>query len=175
MRVVGSSLAFRFEPHGPQLEKLTKIFKEAVKVAEEMNIKMAVENHFDFDSDELLALIEDVGSPYFGLTFNTGNFARLLDEPVKAMEKLGKYVFATHVKDVKITPNTPADEWFFFSSVPVGDGIINMPKIAKMLNELDYQGLLAVELDFTHPEFAGREDAAVEKSVKYLQKLVTEI
>lgn len=175
MRVVGSSLAFRFEPHGPQLEKLTKMFKEAVKVAEEMNIKMAVENHFDFDSDELLALIEDVGSPYFGLTFDTGNFTRLLDEPVKAMEKLGKYVFATHVKDVKITPNTPADEWFFFSSVPVGDGYINIPKIAKMLKKLDYQGLLAVELDFTHPEFAGQEDAAVEKSVKYLQKLVTEI
>ena len=175
MRVVGSSLAFRFEPHSPQLEKLTKMFKEAVKVAEEMNIKMAVENHFDFDSDELLALIEDVGSPYFGLTFDTGNFTRLLDEPVKAMEKLGKYVFATHVKDVKITPNTPADEWFFFSSVPVGDGYINIPKIAKMLNKLDYQGLLAVELDFTHPEFAGQEDAAVEKSVKYLQKLVTEI
>ena len=175
MRVVGSSLAFRFEPHGPQLEKLTKMFKEAVKVAEEMNIKMAVENHFDFDSDELLALIEDVGSPYFGLTFDTGNFTRLLDEPVKAMEKLGKYVFATHVKDVKITPNTPADEWFFFSSVPVGDGYINIPKIAKMLKKLDYQGLLAVELDFTHPEFAGQEDAAVEKSVKYLQKLVAEI
>ena len=175
MRVVGSSLAFRFEPHGPQLEKLTKMFKEAVKVAEEMNIKMAVENHFDFDSDEFLALIEEVGSPYFGLTFDTGNFTRLLGEPVKAMEKLGKYVFATHIKDVKITPNTPADEWFFFSSVPVGDGYINMPELVKMLNKLDYQGLLAIEFDFTHPEYAGQEDVAVEKSVKYLQKLVTEI
>ena len=175
MRVVGSSLAFRFEPHGPQLEKLTKMFKEAVKVAEELNIKMAVENHFDFDSDEFLALIEEVGSPYFGLTFDTGNFTRMLDEPVKAMEKLGKYVYATHIKDLKITPNTPADEWYFFSSVPVGDGYVNIPQLVKMLNDLNYQGLLAVELDFTHPEYAGQEDAAVEKSVKYLQKLVKEI
>ena len=175
MRVVGSSLAFRFDPHGPQLEKLTKMFKEAVKVAEEMNIKLAVENHFDFDSDEFLALIEEVGSPYFGLTFDTGNFTRLLDEPVKAMEKLGKYVYATHVKDLKITPNTPADEWFFFSSVPVGDGYVNIPELARMLEGLNYQGLLAVELDFAHPEYAGQEDAAVEKSVKYLQKLVSEI
>jgi len=175
MRVVGSSLAFRFEPHEPQLEKLTKMFKEAVKVAEELNIKMAVENHFDFDSDEFLALIEEVGSPFFGLTFDTGNFTRMLDEPVKAMEKLGKYVYATHIKDLKITPNTPADEWYFFSSVPVGDGYVNIPQLVKMLNDLNYQGLLAVELDFTHPEYAGQEDAAVEKSVKYLQKLVKEI
>jgi hypothetical protein len=44
-----------------------------------------------------------------------------------------------------------------------------------MLTDLNYQGLLAVELDFAHPEVAGQEDAAVEKSVKYLQKLVKEL
>ena len=175
MRVVGSSLAFRFEPHGPQLAKLTEMFKEAVKVAEEMEVKMAVENHFDFDSEEFLKLIEDVGSDYFGLTFDTGNFMRLLDEPVKAMEKLGKYVYATHIKDIKITPNTPADEWFFFSSVAVGDGYINMPQLARMLKDLDYRGLLAVELDFPHPDVGTAEDEAVKKSVKYLQNLVANI
>ncbi|MDA0193938.1 MAG: hypothetical protein O2887_06055 [Bacteroidetes bacterium] len=31
MRVVGSSLMFRFEPHQPQLEKLSEMFKTAVK------------------------------------------------------------------------------------------------------------------------------------------------
>jgi sugar phosphate isomerase/epimerase len=59
--------------------------------------------------------------------------------------------------------------------VPIGDGYVNIPQLVKMLNDLNYQGLLAVELDFTHPEYAGQEDAAVEKSVKYLQKLVKEI
>ena len=119
-------------------------------------------------------MIKDVGSPYFGLIFDTVNFTRLLDEPVKALEKLGKYVYATHIKDLKFTPNTPADKWFFFSSVPVGDGYINMPKLVKMLEDLNYEGLLAVELDFVHPEVAGQEDIAVEESVKYLQKLITE-
>ncbi|MEE9599583.1 MAG: sugar phosphate isomerase/epimerase family protein [Anaerolineales bacterium] len=173
MRTVGSSLAFRFEPHGPQLKKLTEMFKEAVKVAEELDVKLAVENHFDYDSDEFLALFEEVDSDYFGLTFDTGNFMRLLDEPVKAMEKLGKYVFATHIKDIKITSGAAADEWFFFSSVAVGDGYINMPELAKLLKALNYTGLLAVELDFPHPDVGTNEDAAVEKSVKYLQNLVT--
>ena len=173
MRVVGSSLAFRFEPHGPQLSKLTEMFKEAVIVAEDLGVKLAVENHFDFDAVEFLKLIEDVGSDYFGLTFDTGNFMRLLDEPVKAMEKLGKYVYATHIKDIKITPNTAADEWYFFSSVAAGDGYINLPDLAKMLVDLNYTGLLAVELDFPHPDVGSGEDAAVEKSVKYLQKLVS--
>ena len=171
MRVVGSSLAFRFEPHGPQLEKLTEMFKKAVKVAEEKGVKLAVENHFDFDSDEFLKLIEDVDSPYFGLTFDTGNFTRLLDEPVKAMEKLGKYVYATHIKDIKITPGVAADQWFFFTSVAVGDGIIDMKTIAKQLKDLNYPGLLAIELDFPHPTVTS-EDEAVKKSVSYLKEVI---
>ncbi|MEJ2447551.1 MAG: sugar phosphate isomerase/epimerase [Anaerolineales bacterium] len=175
MRTVGSSLAFRFEPHEPQLRKLTEMFKEAVKVAEDLDVKLAVENHFDFDSDEYLRLIEDVGSDYFGLTFDTGNFMRLLDEPVKAMEKLGKYVYATHIKDIKINKGVAADEWFFFSAVAVGDGYINIPEMAKMLVDLDYSVLLAVEMVYPHPEVGTNEDAAVEKSVKYLQNLVSSL
>lgn len=173
MRTVGSSLLFRFEPHGPQLEKLAEMFKKAVKVAEDLDIKLAVENHLDYGYDEYVALLEEVDSEYLGLTFDTGNFMRLLDEPVKGMEKLGKYVYATHIKDLKITPGAAADEWFFFSSVAVGDGYVNVPELAKMLQDLDYPGLLAVELDFAHPDVGTNEDAAVEKSVKYLQNLVT--
>jgi sugar phosphate isomerase/epimerase len=172
MRTVGSSLAFRHLPHEPQLKKLTEMFKEAVKVAEDLDVMLAVENHFDYDSDEFLKLFDDVGSDHFGLTFDTGNFMRLLDEPVKAMEKLGKYVHATHIKDIKIARGVAADEWYFFSSVAVGDGYINMPELARMLKDLDYQGLLAVELDFPHPDVGTNEDAAVQKSIKYLKDLV---
>ena len=175
MRTVGSSLLFRFEPHGPQLEKLAEMFKKAVKVAEELDIKLAVENHLDYGYDEYLALLEEVDSEYLGLTFDTGNFIRLLDEPIKGMEKLGKHVYATHIKDLKITPGAAADEWFFFSSVAVGDGYVNVPELAKMLQDLDYPGLLAVELDFAHPDVGTNEDAAVEKSVKYLQNLVANL
>lgn len=174
MRVVGSSLAFRFDPHGPQLEKLTKMFKEAAKVAEEHDIKLANENHFDFDSDEFLGLIEAVDSPYFGLTFDTGNFFRMLDEPVKAMEKLGKYTYATHIKDLRITPNTATDEWFFFSSVVAGEGHVNVKQLAKMLQDINYQGMLAFEADYLNPDYED-EDAVVAQSVKYLKQLVSDI
>ena len=39
MRVVGSSLMFRHEPHGPQIKALVKMFKKAVKVAKEYDVK----------------------------------------------------------------------------------------------------------------------------------------
>jgi sugar phosphate isomerase/epimerase len=56
MRVVGSSLMFRFEPHAPQIKRLTKMFSKAVKIAEKNGVKLAVENHLDFTSDEMLTL-----------------------------------------------------------------------------------------------------------------------
>ena len=60
MRVVGSSLMFRHQPHEPQLERLTRMFSDAIKVAEQYNIRLAVENHIDFTAEEMLRLTTGV-------------------------------------------------------------------------------------------------------------------
>jgi sugar phosphate isomerase/epimerase len=175
MRVVGSSLMFRFEPHQPQLEKLTRMFSEAVKVAEQHDIKLAMENHIDYNSDEMLSLIEAVNSPYFGINFDTGNFMRVLDDPVQGMEKLAKYVYATHVKDLKIQKGVPVNEWYFFSSTPVGDGVVDNQRLAQILKDNNYQGFLAVEIDFLHPDYKNDEDAAVAQSIKELKRIAANV
>lgn len=175
MRVVGSSLMFRFEPHGPQLEKLTNMFSNAVKVAEQYGIKMAVENHIDYNSDEILGLIQNVNSPNFGINFDTGNFMRVLDDPVQGMEKLAKYVFATHIKDLKPRKGVPVNEWYFFSCTPVGDGLVDNQKLAQILKDNNYEGFLAVEIDFLHPDYNNDEDAAVAQSIKELKRIAANV
>jgi sugar phosphate isomerase/epimerase len=171
MRVVGSSLMFRNQPHGPQIERLAGMFREAVKVAEEYGIRMAVENHIDFTADEMLSLLTAVDSPWLGINFDTGNFLRLLDDPIKAMVKLAPCVYATHIKDLKVQKGVAADEWYFFSSTPVGDGLVDNRKLVQLLAAAGYTGLLAVEIDFLHPDYGGDEDAAVARSVAELKRL----
>jgi sugar phosphate isomerase/epimerase len=171
MRVTGASLQFRKEPHAPMLEKLTRQFDQAVKVAAQADVKLADENHIDFSSDEMLSLIKAVNSPYFGINFDTGNFMRVLDDPVKGMEKLAKYTFATHLKDLKINREAAVDDWFFFSTTPVGDGLVNNLKLAQLLKAANYQGFLAVEIDFLHPDYKEDEDKAVAQSVKELKRI----
>ncbi len=175
MRVVGSSLMFRHEPHGPQIEALTKMFKKAVPVAEDMQIKMAVENHIDFTADEILQLIENVDSDYFGINFDTGNFLRLLDDPIAGMEKLAPYTYATHVKDLMPDKTAKPTDWHFFAGVPVGMGLIDNEKLAQLLNNAGYEGFLAVEIDHPHADWAGREDEAVELSVKRLKEIASSL
>ena len=175
MRVVGSSFTWRKEPHGPQIQALIEQFKRAVPLAEQAGVKMAVENHIDFTGDEMVEMIEAVGSPNFGINFDTGNFLRLLDDPIKGMQKLAKYTFATHIKDLKINPDAAPDDWYFFSSAPVGDGLIDNVALARMLKDAGYEGFLAVETDFLHPGYGDDEHAAVRQSVEALRGIVQEI
>ena len=171
MRVVGSSLTFRNDPHQPQIERLANMFKEAVKIAEDHDIKMAIENHIDFNSDEFVQLVENVGSPYLGLNFDTGNFMRLLDDPIKGMEKLAEYTYATHVKDLRVQRGVAPDEWFFFSSTPVGEGYVDVQKLAQLLKDTGYEGFLAAEIDFLHPDYNNDEHAAIRQSVQELKRI----
>lgn len=172
MRVVGSSLMFRFESHEAQIERLSRMFSTAAKEVEKRGIMMAVENHIDFNSDEILRILSNVGSPNMGINFDTGNFVRVLDDPVKAMEKLVKHVFATHIKDLRIQKGVPVNEWFFFSCTPVGDGgIVDNQKIGQLLEDNGFEGFMAVEIDFLHPDFKADEDKAVARSIKELKRI----
>ncbi|RDC65846.1 sugar phosphate isomerase/epimerase family protein [Adhaeribacter pallidiroseus] len=171
MRVVGSSLLFRFEPHDPQLEKLSRMFTEATQMAARYDIKLAVENHIDYNSDEILQLVTNVNLPNFGVNFDSGNFLRVLDDPIQAMEKLAPHVFATHIKDLKPVKGVPVNEWYFFSCVPTGEGLIQNEKLAEILKKHNYQGFLAVEIDFLHPDYTNREVEVVQQSVRALKEI----
>jgi len=171
MRVVGSSLMFRFEDHGPQIEKLSRMFTNAMKVADTYGIKMADENHIDYNADEMLELIHNVNHPNFGINFDTGNFLRVLDDPIQGMEKLAKFTFSTHVKDLKINPQAAVNDWYFFSCTPVGDGLVDNQKLAQLLKNANYEGFLAMEIDTLHPDYNDDEDSAVAQSVKELKKI----
>ena len=171
MRVVGSSLMFRFEDHRPQIEKLSRMFTNAMKVADTHGIKLADENHIDYSADEMLEIIHNVNHPNFGINFDTGNFLRVLDDPIKGMEKLARYTFATHVKDLKINPQAAVNDWYFFSCTPVGDGLVDNQKLAQLLKDANFEGFLAMEIDTLHPDYNDDEDSAVAQSVKELKKI----
>ena len=170
LRIVGSSLMFRDEPHGPQIEKLSAILKESVKKAEDLGIRMAIENHIDFTADEILEILDRVDSDFLGVNFDTGNCLRVFEDPVVAAGKLASRTYATHVKDIDPSHGSPSD-WTFWPSAAAGHGIIDMPGVVKALGDGGYQGMLCVEIDFLKDP-AGDEVEAVEKAVPYLQDLL---
>ena len=171
MRVVGSSLMFRFQPHEPQLHILAAWFREAAEIAERKNVRLAVENHIDYNSDEIKWLIDEVASEFFGVNLDTANFLRVMDDPVEATRKLAPHVFATHVKDLRPVKEVGVREWYYFSSVAAGTGLIRVNEIAQILKDTGYQGFLAFETDMPHPDYQEREEAMIEESIRYLKQV----
>ena len=84
-------------------------------------------------------------------------------------------VYATHIKDLKPQRGVAADEWYFFSSAPVGDGLVDNQRLVHLLAVAGFDGILAVEIDFLHPDYSADEDAAVAKSVGELRRLVDSV
>jgi sugar phosphate isomerase/epimerase len=173
MRIVGSSLRFRDEAHGPQLERLSVMLKEGVRGAEDQNIILAIENHIDFTASEILTLIDQVGSKSFGVNFDTGNALRLFEDPVEEARLLAPFIHATHIKDVSPRRGGSPREWNFWESVPVGKGVVDVAGVMKVLKDQNYQGTLCVEVDCLRPEW--EEDQAVEMSIDYLRGLRCEV
>jgi sugar phosphate isomerase/epimerase len=173
MRIVGSNHRLRDTPKARQLEQLCRRLEGAVKTAEAEGVQLAIENHIDFSDDELLDLVRKVGSAYLGITFDSGNFVRMLVDPVRAAEKLGRHVLATHIKDLRPEKGRPVDAWNFFACTPLGEGVIDNLSIARHLVRAGFDGFLAVEIDYLHRDFGEGEDDAVARSVRELRRIAT--
>lgn len=171
MRIVASSWRFRHESHKDQVDKVSEILKPIADIAASYDIKMALENHIDFTSDEVLEILNGVGSKHLGVNFDTGNALRMLEDPIEATRKLAPYTLSTHIKDIGIGKGSPQNRDFWLS-VPLGKGVIDIPEVVSILKSVGYNGLLNVEVDVLRWDWPD-EDVAVEESVKYLKGIVS--
>jgi sugar phosphate isomerase/epimerase len=170
MRIVGGSRRSRPKLWSVHRRQLGRMVRELLNVAEEHGVVLAMENHIDLLADEMVELLASIDSPWLGVCLDTGNNLRLFEDPVLVAEKLAPFTRATHLKDLTAYRGDPRD-FRFWPSVPLGDGIIDLESILGFLRKARYQGLLAIEIDYLHPEL-GEEDRAVARSVRYLRSLV---
>lgn len=173
MRIVASSLTFRNQPHEPQIEAIVRMLQQSVKIAEDNGVVLAIENHIDYTSEEILQMLERVGSEALKVNFDTGNTLRMMEDPVAAARRLAPCTVATHAKDLDACRHVPPEQWYFFSSVPVGSGLIDVFGVVRELKQAGYRGVLAVESD--HHKDNQDEDRLVAESVAYLKNLLAEM
>lgn len=117
------------------------------KLVAEYDIAIAIHNHgpkhrYDKISD-VEAIVKD-RHPKIGACVDTGHYLRSDEEPVEAIERLGKRVFGVHLKDVKtIEKDGQRSKQFKI----LGEGDLNVLGCLKALKKLDYQQCLAIEYE----------------------------
>ncbi|MHC4398194.1 MAG: sugar phosphate isomerase/epimerase family protein [Planctomycetota bacterium] len=150
LRCVAGNLFTRDEGHdmAALADQAVVTLREASKAAEDMGLKIAIENHADFTVRELIGILGRVNSPALGFTVDCANLAFDLDAPLRLAEIMAPYALTTHFKDYRVirTPKGLALE-----NCAVGDGEIDLAAIAGVLSEHHPEIRLNIEI---HSQFA---------------------
>ena len=117
-----------------RMEEIINELRAMRSQIQDAGIKFAVENHAgDLRSEEVLSIVETVGTDVCGVMLDPGNSVWAMENPMQQIQKLGKYVLCTSVRDYRIweTENGATFQW-----TALGDGSMDMNKYTNMMSEL---------------------------------------
>ncbi len=157
----------RWGDAAPSTETLLRETARALTAQRQMlrdcGVVLAIELHFEFTTFELLRLFdmcEAEPGDWVGVVLDTMNVLTMLEDPVRATERILPWVVATHVKDggLRVVPDG-------LESFPtaVGDGVIDLTGIITRLADGPRRINLSVEdhggtfsLPVSDPRFLAR-------------------
>lgn len=107
------------------------ILREALPLAEEHGVTIAVENHSDATSHDMRWLCEELDSAYIGITLDVGNVLAVCEEPFGYTERLLPYLRHVHLKDYTIHPS---DEGYRIARCSLGRGVVDYPGLLSLID-----------------------------------------
>jgi sugar phosphate isomerase/epimerase len=121
-----------------------KVFRSVKSEAQDLNVKIALENHAgDMQAREVLTIIEESGADFVGACLDTGNPMWVMENPLVTMEVLGPHVLTTHVRDLAVFehPQGAAAQW-----VAMGDGNVDLAGLVALHQKLCPQAAMHLEI-----------------------------
>ena len=150
LRCVAGNLFIRDEGHDmvALADQAVAILREACRAAEDLGIKIAMENHADFTVRELASILARVDSPAFGFTVDCANLAFDLDAPLRLAEIMAPHALTTHYKNYRIVRGPRG---LALENCALGDGDIELSAMTELLAKHNPQINLNIEI---HSQFA---------------------
>jgi sugar phosphate isomerase/epimerase len=126
------------------VEAVAARLREVLPLAEELGVCVAMENHQDANTDDLLRLHERVGySAAYGVVLDTGNPLAVGEEPVEAARRLAPLIRHVHLKDYTIHF---APEGYRLVRCVAGSGVIDFPAILAAVRGNGHNVLPGIEI-----------------------------
>jgi sugar phosphate isomerase/epimerase len=117
----------------PKIEAVVKVMKSMREPALDAGIKFAFENHAgDLRSDELLDLINETGTDICGAFYDPGNAIWAMEDPMLALEVLGKHIICTSVRDVMVWAT---EDGALYQWTAIGEGLMDYKYYTEFLSE----------------------------------------
>jgi sugar phosphate isomerase/epimerase len=113
-----------------------------VPLLKDLDLVLALENHQDCTSDELLAFCE-VDPDRIGITLDAVNPMAVCEEPYAFANKVGPHVRDVHIKDYTVR-STP--QGYRLIRAGIGQGVIDWPRLLALLHEVAPNAAYHIEL-----------------------------
>lgn len=120
----------------------------ALPIIEKYKVVVAVENHKDWTVEDFLRLLRTYQSEYLQVCLDFGNNISLLDDPYEVIEKLAPYAKSTHIKDMGVQPYA---DGFLLSEVPLGTGLLDLPRIVATVQKANPNTKFSLEMITREP------------------------
>jgi len=157
-----------------QLEKIAERLHNAAPIAEAADVKLAIENHTETFSSEILWLIDELDHPFVGACVDTVNSVMVLEDPMYAIAKLAPRAFTNHFCDHRIERDQYGCR---FHGVACGDGDIDLKRAYEIICERSSMNRINIEVEWDAGadgpgEARRKERVAVEKSIRYCRDVL---
>ncbi|MBW2562594.1 MAG: TIM barrel protein [Deltaproteobacteria bacterium] len=165
----------RFHPKVmPYLMETVNRLKKATPMAEDYGIRLALENHCDSFSEEILWVLKEVNHPFVGACIDTVNAWHVAEDPMNAIKNLAPVAFTNHFRDDRVEF---CRDGFKVKGVAVGDGDIDMKKAYELIksksptNRINIETEMGISLE-DREEALRLELAAIKKSIKFCRTVL---
>ena len=124
------------------LEEIHRRVQAVLPLLKEYDMVLALENHQDCTSDELLAFC-DIDPNFIGITLDAVNPLAVCEEPYEFARKVGPHLHDVHLKDytVRATPSG-----YRLVRAAVGQGVIDWARLLALVAEMAPKAYLHIEL-----------------------------
>ncbi|MBW3622238.1 MAG: sugar phosphate isomerase/epimerase [Armatimonadetes bacterium] len=131
------------EPWEERVRAVAERLRDVLPCAHDLGLVVAMENHQDATSDDLLRLYDMVGNhPAYGITLDTGNPLSMGEDPVEAARRMGPLIRQVHLKDYTIHF---APEGYRLVRCTAGTGVIDFPAIMEIVSSNGHEVLPGIE------------------------------
>jgi sugar phosphate isomerase/epimerase len=111
--------------------------------ARSQKVVLAVENHKDFRTCELVALLKKFSSDWLGGCLDMGNSLALLEDPLSTVEALAPLTRTVHLKDIGLEESA---DGFRMAEVPLGQGCLDLKAMIATVRKANPQARFHLEM-----------------------------
>jgi 3-oxoisoapionate decarboxylase len=130
-----------------EFHQFDQMCKAAVRRAEPIlrkyKMRLAIENHKGWRSDELVAWVRSTQSEYIGVCLDLVNNVSLIETPQQTIDTLAPYTIFVSFKDIGVDFY---EDGILLSEVPFGEGYLDLKGIVERFQKQDPKMLFQLEM-----------------------------